>query len=200
MLTPLIKTSVRHVHLSKEHIELLFGPDYELKNRRWLSPSKAEFAAEERVTLVGPKGNIERVGIIGPSRKTTQVEVSLSDAKLLGIDVPVRLSGDIENTPGITILGPFGSVILERGVIAARRHVHISMADAEEYGITQHQLVTVSVKTDIRSIVFHDVVCCITMIPTLNTPAMMHIDTDEANAAGIVGQPYGKLLLSNDLP
>ncbi len=195
MLEAVVKTSVRHIHLSREHIDILFGPGYELQNRRWLSPSKAEFAAEERVTLVGPKGKIERVGIIGPGRGRTQVELSMSDMKMIGIDAPIRLSGDLEGTPGILIEGPAGSVALDEGVFVAKRHIHISMTDAEKHGIVQHQIVDVRVDTPERSLVFGDVVCCITMIPELNTPAMLHIDTDEANAAGISGQPIGKVLL-----
>lgn len=195
MLEAVVKTSVRHVHLSREHIDILFGKDYELQNRRWLSPSKAEFAAEERVTLVGPKGKLERVGIIGPGRKSSQVELSISDMKMIGVEAPIRLSGNLEGTPGIVIEGPEGIVTLDKGVFAAKRHIHISMADAEKHGIVQHQIVDVRVDTPERSIIFGDVVCCITMIPELNTPAMLHVDTDEANAAGISGQPIGKVLL-----
>lgn len=195
MLTPVIKTSVRHVHLCQEHVDILFGPAYTLRNRRWLSDSKAEFAAEERLTLEGPKGRLERVGIIGPPRSRTQVELSLSDTYSVGVDAPIRLSGQLENTPGILLIGPAGSVKLESGVIVAHRHAHISMADAEAYGITQHQVVRVRVQSPPRSLIFDDVVCCITMIPTLNTPAMLHIDTDEANAAGLSGQIYGEILL-----
>ena len=195
MLSPVVKVSVRHVHLCRAHIDVLFGPGYQLTNRRWLSESKAEFAAEERVILEGPKGRMERVGIIGPERSYTQVELSVSDMRLMGVDAPIRLSGDLKDTPGIRIIGPAGTVELESGVIAAHRHLHISMADAQQYHIRQHQAVSVRVDTPVRRLIFENVICCITMIPTLNTPAMMHIDTDEANAAGITGTLYGEVRL-----
>jgi len=175
----LIETSARHVHLSKEHLEALYGKGYELTNVKSLS-QPGQYACEERVTVVGPKGEINRVIILGPTREKTQVELSLTDARSIGISIPIRESGDTANSGACTLIASNGaSVELTEGVIAAKRHVHLTPKDAEEFNVVDKEIVSVEVETDDRSIVFKDVVCRVN--PTYS--CAMHIDTDESNAA-----------------
>lgn len=172
-----VGVSARHVHVSQEDLERLFGPGYQLHVLRPLS-QPGQFAAEETVTLVGPKGCIAGVRILGPARRLTQVEISRTDGYALGVHPPVRLSGDIEGTPGIAIVGPRGTIYLEKGVIVAARHIHMTPADARAFGVTDGQKVRVRAETE-RPVIFEDVIIRVRDDFALD----FHIDLDEANAA-----------------
>ncbi len=175
----LVETSARHVHLSDEHLEALFGKGYKLTEKKALS-QPGQYACQERVTVVGPKKELAGVSILGPTRNATQVEISLTDARSIGINTPVRESGVLDNSPGCTLIGPAGSVEIAEGVIAAKRHVHMTPEDAEKLGVSDKQIVSVSVKSDERSAVLGDVVIRVNK----DYATAMHIDTDESNAIG----------------
>ncbi|MBQ7922183.1 MAG: phosphate propanoyltransferase [Clostridia bacterium] len=187
--TVLVETSARHVHLSEEHIKILFGADAKLTVKKDLS-QPGQFACEERVTLVGPKKSIANVIILGPARKDTQVEVSLTDARTLGVDAPVRESGDIKGSGACKIVGPCGEVEIAEGVIAAKRHIHLTPADAEAFGVADKEIVCVKIASEGRSTIFGDVVVRVNP----NFAAAMHIDTDEANAACAFGKCFGEII------
>ena len=144
--TVLVETSARHVHLTEEHIKILFGEGATLTVKKPLS-QPGQFACEERVTLVGPKKSIPNVIILGPARSATQVEVSLTDARTLGVDAPVRESGDIAGSGACKIVGPCGEVEISEGVIAAKRHIHLTPADAEAFGVEDKQIVSVKINS-----------------------------------------------------
>ncbi len=175
--TILVETSARHVHLSQADLETLFGKGYTLTNKKNLS-QPGQFACAEKVTVVGPKGKM-KMSILGPTRNATQVEVSLTDARTLGIKAEIRESGDIEGTAGCQLIGPAGQIEIPCGVIAAKRHIHMTPADAEEFGVQDKDIVSVKVTTQGRSLTFGDVVCRVSDSYAL----AMHIDTDESNAA-----------------
>ncbi len=185
----IVETSARHVHLTEEHIEALFGKGATLTFKKALS-QPGQFASEERVTLVGPKKTIPNVSILGPARSATQVEVSLTDARTLGVAAPVRESGDIKGTPGLKIVGPAGEIEIEEGVIAAKRHIHFTPEDAEKFGVSDKQIVSVKIDSADRSTVFGDVV--VRVSPKFS--AAMHIDTDESNAACAFGECRGEIV------
>ena len=185
----LVETSARHVHLTKEHIEILFGAGHELTNKKDLS-QPGQFACEERVTLVGPKKSIERVSILGPARPETQVELSFTDARPLGVDAPVRESGDVAGSAGCKLVGPCGEVEIAEGVIIAKRHIHMTPADAEAFGVADKQIVKVAINSDGRKTIYDDVVVRVKS----SFAAAMHIDTDEANAACAFGKCYGEVI------
>ena len=189
MAKVLVETSARHVHLTEEHVEALFGKGATLTVKKMLS-QPGQFASEERVTLVGPKKSIANVSILGPVRSATQVEVSLTDARTLGVSAPVRESGDIAGTPGIKIVGPAGEIDVEEGVIAAKRHIHFTPEDAEQFGVEDKEIVSVKIDSADRSTVFGDVV--VRVSPKF--AAAMHIDTDESNAACAFGECYGEII------
>lgn len=172
-----VGVSNRHVHLSEEALERLFGPGYQLTKMKDLS-QPGQFAAVETVTLVGPKRTMEGVRILGPARSLTQVEISRTDGFFLGVHPPVRLSGDIKGTPGITIVGPKGQITIEEGVIVAARHIHMTPADAARFGVKDGELVSVIADTG-RPVIFRDVVIRVRDDFALD----FHIDIDEANAA-----------------
>ncbi len=174
----LVEVSARHVHLSAEHIKILFGEDYTLTKKKDLS-QPGQFACEERVTLVGPKNSIKNVIILGPSRKQTQVEISLTDARTLGVAAPIRESGDLLNSGGCRILGPQGEIELVEGVIAAKRHIHMTPEDAANFGCHDKELVNVKIESNGRTLIFSDVVVRVSP----NFSLAMHVDTDEANAS-----------------
>ena len=178
-----------HVHLSAQDIETLFGAGATLTEKKPLS-QPGQFACEERVTLVGPKKSIPNVIILGPARPATQVEVSLTDARTLGVKAPVRESGDIEGSGACKLVGPEGEVEIPVGVIAAKRHIHLTPADAEEFGVADKEIVSVQIDSDGRSTVFGDVV--VRVSPKF--AAAMHIDTDESNAACAFGECYGEII------
>lgn len=173
-----VEASGRHVHLSKEHVEVLFGKNYELTKMKDLS-QPGQFACKERVTVTGPKGSLKNVVVLGPERKDTQVEVSLTDALSIGIKVPIRESGHIENTPGIEISTDRASIFIDKGLIVAKRHIHITPEDAEKFGVRDKEIVKAKVYGD-RSLIFDDVVIRVSK----NFRTYMHIDYDEANACG----------------
>jgi putative phosphotransacetylase len=173
-----VGVSNRHVHLSREDVEILFGKDYQLTPIKDLG-QPGQFACKETVIIVGPKGAIENVRVLGPERKETQVEISLTDAFKLGIMPPVRDSGDLEGTPGIVIVGPKGSVIKEKGVIVAKRHIHMHTTDAEKFGVKDKDIVKVIVEKGDRRLIFDDVLIRVSEKFALE----FHVDTDEANAA-----------------
>lgn len=184
-----IGVSARHIHLSPEHIDILFGEGYELKPMKPLS-QPGQFAAEETVAVAGAKGRFEKVRILGPARGITQLEISRTDSFSLGIDAPVRLSGSIEGTPGIRIIGPKGEVTVDRGVIVAARHIHLHTDDAARMNIQDKQIVSVKTQGD-RGVTFANVVCRVSDSFALD----MHIDTDEANAAGVKNGDIGVLIV-----
>lgn len=179
----LVETSARHVHLTEEDIEVLFGKGATLTHKKDLS-QPGQFACEERVTLVGPKKSIANVIILGPARSATQVEVSFTDARTLGLTPPVRESGDIAGTPGCKIVGPAGEIEITQGVIVAKRHIHMTPEDARSFGVEDKQIVKVQIKNDMRTTVYDDVV--IRVSPKFKLA--MHIDTDESNAACAFGE------------
>ncbi len=174
----LVETSARHIHLTQEHVEALFGAGYQLTVKKMLS-QPGQFASNEKVTIVGPKGET-KMSVLGPVRKDTQIELSLTDARSIGVKALVRESGDIEGTEGCTIVGPCGSVTVEKGVIAAKRHIHLTTADAAKFNVANGEIVSVKVETNGRSLTFGDVVCRVSD----SYSCAMHIDTDESNAAG----------------
>ena len=174
----LVETSARHIHLTQETVEKLFGEGYQLTVKKMLS-QPGQFATNEKLTIVGPKGEL-KASVLGPVRKANQVELSLTDARTIGVKALVRESGDIEGTEGCKLVGPCGEVTIENGVIAAKRHIHFHSSDAEKFGVTNGQIVSVKVESQDRSLVFGDVVCRVSDKFSL----AMHIDTDESNAAG----------------
>lgn len=189
MAQVLIETSARHVHLSKEHIDILFGAGHELTFKKALS-QPGQFACEERVTVVGEKKEIKNISILGPARSATQVEVSLTDARTLGVKAPVRESGDIAGSGACKIIGPCGEVEISEGVIAAKRHIHLTPEAAAEMGVKDKQTVCVKIDSDGRKTIFGDVVI---RVSDKFSPAM-HIDTDESNAAGCVPGMMGEVI------
>ena len=184
----LVEISARHLHVSEKDLYTLFGEGYTLTNKKDLS-QPGQYACEEKVQIVGPKGSLN-ASILGPVRPATQVELSLTDARTIGINVPVRESGDIEGSAGCKLVGPCGEVEIEIGAIAAKRHIHMTPADAEKYGLKDTQVVKVEVETDGRSLIFGDVVVRVSEKFAL----AMHIDTDEANAAAVKGSCTGNIL------
>ena len=185
----LVETSARHVHLSADHIEILFGKGATLTHKKDLS-QPGQFACEERVTLVGPKKSIANVIILGPARKDTQVEVSFTDARTLGVSAPVRESGDVAGTPGLKLVGPAGEVDIDAGVIVAKRHIHFTPEDAAEYGVSDKEIVKLKIESNDRTTIFDDVVVRVNP----NFAAAVHLDTDEANAACAFGECYGDIV------
>ena len=189
MAQVLVETSARHVHVTKEHLEILFGKGHELTFKKALS-QPGQFASEERVTVVGSKKELANVSILGPVRSATQVELSLTDARSIGVDAPIRESGDIAGSGACKIVGPCGEVEITEGVIAAKRHIHLTPADAAEMGLADKQIVSVKVDTDGRSLIFGDVVVRVSE----KFAAAMHIDTDESNAACCKGGLMGEII------
>jgi acetate kinase len=176
-----IAISARHVHLTQRSVERLFGPGYQLSVHAPLS-QPGQFAANETVTLVGPLGRLTHVRIVGPPRTQDQVELARTDEIALGVDAPLRESGDLEDTPGIRIEGPAGSVTLEHGVICALRHIHMSLTDADVLGLKDQDQVAVAVIHKNRRVIFGDVVVRASPAYRLE----LHLDTDEGNAAGLI--------------
>ena len=182
-----VETSARHVHLTAEQVETLFGKGHKLTVKKMLS-QPGQFACEEKVDVVGPKNTIRNVSVLGPERKAAQVEVSLTDARTLGIAAPVRESGDIADTPVVKLVGPAGELTLAQGVIAAKRHIHLTPDEAAAFGLADKEIVTVRLDTA-RPLIFDDVVVRVRS----DFAAAMHIDTDESNAACAFGEVYGEI-------
>lgn len=173
-----IALSNKHIHLSQEHVEELFGEGYELTQIKDLS-QPGQFACDEKVDAVGPRGTLKGIRVLGPTRDNTQLEVSVTDAFTLGIPSEIRDSGDIEGTPGVKLVGPKGEVELEKGVIVAARHIHMTTEDAEKFGLVDGDLVDVKVGGS-RGITFHNTLARVNDDYALE----MHVDMEEGNAAG----------------
>ena len=187
----LVETSARHIHLTAEAVETLYGKGAELTVKKMLSQPGQYATGNEKIKIVGPKGTLA-VSVLGPTRPANQVELSYSDARALGIaGVPVRESGDVAGTPGLKMVGPAGEVDIAEGVIVAKRHIHMTPADAKEIGVEDKQIVKVKIASDARTTIFDDVVCRVSDKFAL----AMHIDTDECNAAGAFGEVYGEVIL-----
>ena len=185
--TFIVETSARHVHLTAEAVEILFGKGHVLTNKKNLS-QPGQYACEEKVTVIGPKGSL-KASILGPTRPANQVELSLTDARTIGVTVPVRESGDVAGSTGCVLEGPCGKIELTEGVIAAKRHIHMTPADAEVFGVKDKEIVEVKLNTA-RPLTFGDVV--VRVHP--NFALAMHIDTDESNAACAFGNVQGEIV------
>ena len=181
-----LEASGRHVHITKEQALILFG--HPLTEKRPLS-QPGQFLANERLTVIGPKGKFENVAVLGPERSEAQVEISLTDGKSLGITPPIRLSGQVENSPGAVLIGPVGRIELQRGVIAAQRHIHITPEDARKFGVKDKQSVRLQVFTQ-RPVIFEDTV--VRVSPQFAT--FVHLDYDESNACGFQQGDLGRIL------
>ena len=185
----LVETSARHVHVTQEVLETLFGKGYELTKKKDLS-QPGQFACAERVDIGGPKKTLSGVSILGPVRPETQVELSLTDARSIGVAAPIRESGDIAGSGACKMVGPCGEVELNEGVIVAKRHIHMTTADAAAMGLTDKQVVSVKVPSYGRALVFGDVVVRVSDKYAL----AMHIDTDESNAGAIAPNTMGEII------
>jgi len=183
----IVETSARHVHVTAEAVEILFGKGHTLTNKKDLS-QPGQYACEEKVTVIGPRGSL-KASILGPTRPANQVELSLTDARTIGVVAPVRESGDVVGAGPCVIEGPCGSVEVKEGVIAAKRHIHMTPADAEALGVSDKEIVSVKLDTA-RPLVFGDVVVRVSDKFAL----AMHIDTDESNAACAFGEVYGEIV------
>ena len=185
----IIETSARHVHLSREDLNILFGEGYELTVKKELS-QPGQFASNERVDVIGPKREIKGVSVLGPTRKQTQVELSLTDARSIGVKAPIRESGDLAGSASCILRGPAGELELKEGVIIAKRHIHATPKDAEELGLTNGQIVSVKVTGTGRDIILGDVVVRVSD----KYAFFMHVDTDESNAGAFSGTVYGEII------
>lgn len=187
----LVETSARHIHLTKETLEYLMGEGYELTPKKMLS-QPGQYVSTTRLNLVGPKKSINNVSILGPVRKANQVEVSLTDARTLGVNAPVRESGDVKGSAPIKIVNPENGkeVEIPEGLIVAKRHIHMTEKDAEEFGVKNGDNVKVKIDGTGRSLIFDDVVIRVSDKYSL----AMHIDTDESNAAACSGEVLGTLI------
>ena len=184
-----IAVSARHAHLSQATVDEAFGRGYQLRPRTWLSQT-GQFAAQETVALSGPKGQLDNVRVMGPPRDCDQIELSRTDEHTLGIEAPVRISGDLAGTPGVTVIGPAGRRVLKQGVISARRHIHMNAQDAVRLGVQDGQSVQVRIDSAGRDLIFGDVTVRIRRDFQLE----LHLDTDEANAAGVASGDWAELL------
>ena len=186
----LVETSARHIHLTDATVAILYGEGAKLEPKKMLSQPDQFAAANEKIKLVGPKGEL-MVSVLGPTRKADQVELSYTDARVLGLkSVPVRESGDVAGTPGIKMVGPAGEIEIAEGCIIAKRHIHFDTATANEMGIKDKQNVKVKIESD-RTTIFDDVVCRVSDAYAF----AMHIDTDECNAACAFGEVYGEIIV-----
>ena len=183
----IVETSARHVHVCRETLDVLYGKGHELTSKKALS-QPGQFACEEKIEVVGPKGSL-KMSILGPTRPDDQVELSFTDARTLGIVAPIRESGDVAGTPGLKLVGPCGEVEIAAGAIVAKRHIHMTPADAEALGVTDKEIVSVKLDTN-RPLIFDDVVVRVSPKFAL----AMHIDTDECNAAAAFGEIYGEIV------
>ena len=184
-----IETSARHIHVCREDFELLFGKDRELTFKAELS-QPGQYVCEERLTVKGPKGTFENVAVLGPFRKETQVEISVTDCRRLGIEGIIRQSGDTEGTPGCTLAGPLGELEIDHGVIVAKRHIHMTPVQAIQLGVKDNDDVFVITNSFERSLIFADVIVRVSPSFAL----AMHVDTDESNAFAGMDNPTGVIL------
>lgn len=185
----IVETSARHIHVTQEHLEILFGKGHELTKKKDLS-QPGQFACEERVTIVGPKKELAGVSILGPVRSATQVELSATDARSIGIAAPIRESGDVAGSGACKVIGPCGEIEISEGVIVAKRHIHLTPADAEELGVKDKDIVWVKLDTDGRKAVLGDVV----VRASEKFARAMHIDTDESNAVSAPRDLMGEIV------
>ena len=185
----IVEISARHLHLSQEHLDILFGAGHQLTPKKDLS-QPGQFACEEKVEVVGPKSSM-KMSVLGPVRPATQVELSLTDARSIGVKAPIRESGVVEGSGACKLVGPCGEVDLAEGVMVAKRHLHIIPEDAEKAGIVDKQIVKLAIKSEGRSLVFDDVIARVSS----KAATAVHLDTDEANAAGISGTVEGEIIL-----
>ena len=186
----LVETSARHIHLTEEAVKALYGKDAVLTVKKDLSQPGQFAAGNDKITLVGPKGTLA-VSVLGPTRPANQVELSFTDARALGLKaVPVRESGDTAGTPGLKMVGPAGEIEITEGVIIAKRHIHMTPADAEAMGLADKDIVSVKVESDGRTTIFCDTVVRVSPKFAL----AMHIDTDECNAAAAFGEVFGEIV------
>lgn len=184
-----IETSARHIHVCREDFEVLFGKDRELTFKAELS-QPGQYVCEERLTVKGPKGTFENVAVLGPFRKETQVEISVTDCRKLGVEGVIRQSGDTEGTPGCTLVGPLGELEIDHGVIVAKRHIHMTPVQAIQLGVKDNDDVFVITNSFERSLIFADVIVRVSPSFAL----AMHVDTDEANAFAGMDNPTGVIL------
>lgn len=185
-----VEVSARHVHLTREDLDTLYGKGYELTFKKALT-QPGQFASEERVRVIGPKGEFPAMSILGPVRPYTQVELSLGDARSIGIKAPIRESGDLEGSGGCKIVGPCGEIEIEKGVIVARRHIHATPEDAERMNLKDREIVSVEIPSALeRKLIFGDVLVRVSKSAGL----AMHIDTDESNAAGMAPNTIGRII------
>ena len=185
----LVETSARHIHLSRKDKDILFGKNYELSAKKELS-QPGQFVCNEKVEIVGKVGSIKNVSVLGPLRSETQVEISLTDSRKLGITTQIRESGNISGTAGCKIIGPNGEITINEGVIIAKRHIHMTPKDAMHFNVKDGENVWVKVQTKNRSVIFGDTVIRVSDMYSL----AMHIDTDESNAAGISEMVFGNIV------
>ncbi|MDY5930618.1 MAG: phosphate propanoyltransferase [Candidatus Ornithospirochaeta sp.] len=186
----IVETSARHVHVTQETLEKLFGEGYQLTPKKELS-QPGQYASNERVTVVGPKKELANVSILGPCRKLNQVELSATDARSIGIAAPIRESGDVAGSGACKLVGPAGEVELSEGVIVAKRHIHMTEKDAADFGVTNGELVNVLIENENgRKTIYGD-----TVVRVSNSYALaMHVDTDESNAAACAKVQMGKIV------
>ncbi len=184
----IVETSARHLHVSEEDLKILFGENATLTPKKDLS-QPGQFACEERVTVVGPKSSLPGVTILGPVRPQTQVEIAMTDARKIGISAPIRESGDVAATPGCKLVGPCGEVEIKEGVIVAKRHIHMTPADATDLNVNDKDIVCVKIETEGRTTIYGDVVVRVHD----NFALAMHIDTDESNAAACPMSAKGEI-------
>ncbi|MBR4223465.1 MAG: phosphate propanoyltransferase [Oscillospiraceae bacterium] len=187
--TFIVETSARHVHVTQETLEILFGKGAELTVKKMLS-QPGQFASEQRIDVVGPKRTLSNVSILGPIRPEDQVELSATDARSIGIAAPVRESGDVAGSGACKLVGPCGEVELSEGVIVAKRHIHFNPQQAEEFGVKDKDIVWVKIESDGRSAILGDVVCRVSTKYEL----AMHIDTDESNAVSAGPNTVGEIV------
>ena len=185
----IVETSARHIHLAQQDLETLFGKDAQLTPKKALSQI-GQFACVEKVEVVGPKGSI-KMSILGPVRPETQIEISKTEACKLGIDAPIRMSADLENTPGCKVIGSKGEITLAKGVIVAKRHAHFTTEQAAQFVVTDGQNIQIKLDYNDRTLIFGDVIVRVSKTAAL----AVHIDTDEANAAGLPSTVDGELIL-----
>lgn len=184
-----IETSARHIHICKEDFEILFGKGKELTYKTELS-QPGQYVCEERISVKGPKGIFENVAVLGPFRKETQVEISMTDSRKLGLPGIIRQSGDTADTPGCTLIGPCGELEIDHGVIVAKRHIHMTPVQAYQMGVRDNDEVFVITESFERSLIFADVIVRVHK----NFALAMHVDTDEANAFAGMEAPTGVIL------
>jgi propanediol utilization protein len=185
----MVETSARHIHLTQEDLETLFGKDVQLTPKKALS-QVGQFACAEKVEIVGPKSSI-KMSILGPVRPETQIELSKTEARTIGIDAPTRMSGELAGTPGCKVIGPKGEITLDHGVVVAKRHAHFTPEQAIEFGVKDGQNIQIKLNYNERALIFGDVIARVSKTAGL----AVHIDTDEANAAGLPGTVDGEVIL-----